>query len=48
MNKMAVSTHLSIVTLSVNGLIPQSEDRVAKTIFKKAHLYAAFKRLTSE
>ena len=26
-NKMAISTHLSIITLNVNGLIHQSKDR---------------------
>ena len=46
---MEISTHLSIITLSVNGLNTSiKRHREAKWIFKKSPIYAAYKRLTSE
>ena len=48
-NKMAISTYQSIITLNVSGLnSPIKTQRVAKWIKKKkTHLYAAYKTLTS-
>ena len=49
MNRMAISTYLSIITLNVNGLnSPIKIHGVAKWIRNKTNLYAASKRLTSE
>ena len=47
---MAISTHLSIITLNVNGLTaPIERHRAADWIKKdKNLLYVAYKRLTSE
>ena len=46
---MAISKYLSIITLNVNGLnAPIKRQRVADWIKNKTHLYATFKRLTSE
>ena len=46
--EMAISTELSIITLNVNGLnAPIKTHRVTEWIKNKAHLYAAYKRLTS-
>ena len=49
-NKMAISTQLLIITLHVNGLKgPIKRHRVDDWGKKtKNHLYATFKRLTSE
>ena len=46
MNKMAISTYLSMTTLNVNGLnAPIKKHGVAEWIKNETHLYAAFKRL---
>ena len=47
---MAISTDLSIITLNVNELnAPIKRHKVAELILKKnPHLFAAYKRLTSE
>ena len=48
-NKMAVTAHISITTLNVNGLTAQvKRHRVAERIQKQNHMYAAYKRLTSD
>ena len=48
--KMAITTYLSIITLSVHGLNSLIKtQRIAEWIKKsKTHLYAAYKRLISE
>ena len=43
-NKVVVSTYLSIITLNVNGI----NKRVYDWTKNKTHLYATYKRLTSE
>ena len=46
---MAISTYLSIITLNVNGLnAPIKRHKVADWKKNRTHLYAAYKRLTSE
>ena len=46
---MAVSIYLSIATLNVNGLnAPIKRHRVADWIKNKTHIYAAYKRHTSD
>ena len=46
---MAVTAHISITTLNVNGLTAQvKRHRVAERIQKQNHMYAAYKRLTSD
>ena len=47
---MKISTYLSVITLNVNGLnAPIKRCRVTDWIKKnRAHLYSAYKRLTSE
>ena len=49
-NKMAISTYLSIITLNVTGVnAPIKRHRMAKKIRKnETHIYAACKRLTSD
>ena len=53
-NKMAMSTYISITTLNVNGLNAPVKSEKKKDIewlngYKnKTHIYAAYKRLTSE
>ena len=49
MNKMAIRTYISIITLNVNGLnVPTKRHTVADWIQKKTCIYAAYKRLTSD
>ena len=50
MNKIAIRTYLSVITLSVNGQnAPIKRHRVTKWIKKnKTYLYATYKRLTSD
>ena len=48
MNKMAINTYLSIITLNVDGLYFKSKDTEWLNGYKsKTHLYTAYKRLTS-
>ena len=45
-NKMAISTYLSIITLNINGLnYPIKRQRMAEWMEIKTHLYAAYKVL---
>ena len=47
-NKMAIRTYISIITLNVNGLKPQPKDiDWLKGYKNKTHIYAVFKRPTS-
>ena len=46
---MAINTYLSIATLNVNGLnAPIKRHRVANWIKNKTHVYATYKRNTSD
>ena len=48
MNKMALCTYLSIITLNVNGLnAPIKRHRVAEWVQSKTHIYAIYKRHNS-
>ena len=49
-NKMEMRTHISVITLNVNGLnAPIKRHRVAEWIQKQdPYIYAAYKRLTSD
>ena len=47
--KMAIGTHISIITLNVNGLILQSNDTDWLNGYKNnTHIYAVYKRPTSD
>ena len=47
--KMVIGTYISIITLNVNGLnAPTTRYRLAEWIQKQAHLYAVYKRPTSD
>ena len=49
MNKMAIRTYISIITLNVNGLNAPMKDTEWLNEYKnKTHIYAAYKRLTSD
>ena len=46
-NKMAIRTYISIITLNVNGLnAPTKRHRLAEWIQNKTHIYAVYKRPT--
>ena len=46
---MATGTYISIITLKVNGLnVPTKRHRVAEWIQNKTHIYAVYKRPTSD
>ena len=48
-NKMAIGTYISIITLNVNGLnAPTKRHRLAEWIPKKTHIYAVYKKPTSD
>ena len=48
MNKMAKSTYLSIITLSVNGLKAPIKTEWLTGYKNKTHAYGACKRITSD
>ena len=46
---MAIGTHISIITLNVNGLnAPNKRHRLAEWIQNKIHMYAVYKKPTSD
>ena len=46
---MAIGTYISIITLIVNGLnVPTKRHRLAQLIQKKTHIYAVYKKSTSD
>ena len=46
---MVIGTYISIITLNVNGLnAPTKRHRLAEWIQKKTHIYAVYKRPTSD
>ena len=46
---MTIGTHILIITLNVNGLnAPTKRHRLAKWIQNKTHIYAVYKKPTSE
>ena len=48
-NKMAIGTYIMIITLNVNSLnAPTKRHRLAEWIQNKTHMFAAYKRLTSD
>ena len=47
--KMTIGTHISIITLNVNGLNdPPKRPRLTKGYKKKTHIYAVYKKPTSD
>ena len=47
--KMAIGTYMSIITLNVNGLnAPTKRHRLAQWIQKQDHIYAVYKKPTSD
>ena len=47
--KMAIGTYISIITLYVNGLnAPTKRQRLAEWIQNKTHMYAVYKKPTSD
>ena len=45
---MAIGTYISIITLNVNGLnAPTKRNRLAEWIKNKTHIYAVYKKPTS-
>ena len=47
--KMAIGTYISIITLNVNGLnAPTKRHRLAEWIQKQDHIYAVYKKATSD
>ena len=47
--QMAIGTYISIITLNVNGLnAPTKRHRLAEWIQNKTHIYAVYKKLTSD
>ena len=47
--KMVIGTYISIITLNVNGLnVPTKRHRLAEWIQNKTHIYAVYKRSTSD
>ena len=47
--KMAIGTYMSIITLNVNGLNdPTKRHRLAEWIHKQIHIYAVYKKPTSD
>ena len=47
--KMVIGTYILIITLNVNGLnAPTKRHRLAEWIKKKTHIYAVYKRPTSD
>ena len=48
-NKVVIGTYISIITFSVNGLnAPTKRHRLAEWIQNKTHIYAVYKRPTSD
>ena len=46
---MAIGTYISIITLNVNGLnAPTTRHRLAEGIQNKTHIYAVYKKPTSD
>ena len=46
---MAIGTYISIITLNVNGLnAPTKRHRLAEWIQKSTHIYAVYKKPTSD
>ena len=46
---MAIVTYISIITLNVNGLnAPTKRHRLAEWIQKQDHIYAVYKKATSD
>ena len=46
---MAIGTYISIITLNVNGLnAPTKRHRLAEWIQKQDHIYAVYKKATSD
>ena len=46
---MTIGTHISMMTLNVNGLnAPTKRHRLAEWIPKKTHIYAVYERPTSD
>ena len=46
---MAIGTYISIITLNVNGLnAPTKRHRLAEWIQNKTHIYAVYKKPTSD
>ena len=46
---MVIETYISIITLNVNGLnAPTKRHRLAEWIENKTHIYAVYKRPTSD
>ena len=47
--QMAIGTYISIITLNVNGLnAPTKRHRLAEWIQNKTHIYAVYKKFTSD
>ena len=47
--QMGIGTYISIITLNVNGLnAPTKRHRLAEWIQNKTHIYAVYKKLTSD
>ena len=47
--KMVIGTYVSIITLNVNGLsVPSKRHRLPEWIQNKTHIYAVYKRPTSD
>ena len=47
--KMAIGTYISIITLNVNGLNdPTNRPRLTEGYKKKTHIYAVYKKPTSD
>ena len=47
--EMAIGTYISIITLNVNGLnAPTKRHRLAECIQNKTHIYAVYKKPTSD
>ena len=47
--KMAIGTYMSIIAVNVNGLnVPTKRHRLAQLIQKKTHIYAVYKKSTSD
>ena len=47
--KMAIETYISIITVNVNGLNAQTRrHRLAEWIQNKTHIYAVYKKPTSD
>ena len=47
--KMVIGTNISIITLNMNGLnAPTKRHRLAEWIQKQTHIYAVYKRPTSD